>query len=218
MATQCFTCMHVRPLSCTGRTANPLRSAAAAVSQRSAARRSRVSRLPTRAGLDLDWSDPDTLIGLAGAVLGIAVGIGAPLFYISRDEADEKRLEELRELNRQTYKETGEYMTEVGPYPPHVLSLQAYFRRHLSLRMQGAANEPSDSVSLSVLTPRPHVCAAGGDRSVPPTPLDRPQVRVLESTCFQSVSWVLSVRMLMLIICPGLAGSSWTMIDTIGSS
>ena len=81
--------------------------------------------MATRAGLDLDWSDPDTLIGLAGAVLGITVGIGAPLFYISRDEADEKRLEELRELNRQTYKETGEYMTEVGSHPPHSLPLSA---------------------------------------------------------------------------------------------
>ena len=121
MATQCFTCMHARPLPRAGRAADPFRSAAAAVTQRSAARRPRASRLTTRAGLDLDWSDPDTLIGLAGAVLGIAVGIGAPLFYISRDEADEKRLEELRELNRQTYKETGEYMTEVGPSPPHVL-------------------------------------------------------------------------------------------------
>ena len=101
-------------LTSTYRTANPLRSAAtAAVYQRRAACKPRVSRLPTRAGLDIDWSDPDTLIGLAGAVLGITVGIGAPLFYISRDEADEKRLEELRELNRQTYKETGEYLTEV---------------------------------------------------------------------------------------------------------
>ena len=122
MATQCSTCMHARPLACTGRIANPLRSAVAATSQRSTARRPRVSRVATRAGLDLDWSDPDTLIGLAGAVLGITVGIGAPLFYISRDEADEKRLEELRELNRQTYKETGEYMTEVrGPSLPQSL-------------------------------------------------------------------------------------------------
>ena len=43
---------------------------------------------PPRA-LDLDWSDPDTLTGAAGAVLGLLVGIGAPLFYISRDEKDE---------------------------------------------------------------------------------------------------------------------------------
>ncbi|CAL8469063.1 g8604 [Coccomyxa elongata] len=43
---------------------------------------------------------------------GLLVGIGAPLFYISRDEKDEQRLEELRELNRQTFKETGEYLSE----------------------------------------------------------------------------------------------------------
>ncbi|KAK9821927.1 hypothetical protein WJX81_001988 [Elliptochloris bilobata] len=65
-----------------------------------------------RAGLEIDWSDPDTLVGVAGAVLGLAVGIGAPLFYISRDERDEARLEELRQLNRQTFKETGEYLSE----------------------------------------------------------------------------------------------------------
>ena len=51
---------------------------------------------------------------MAGGILGLAIGIGAPLFYISRDEIDEKRLEELRELNRQTFKETGEYLSEVG--------------------------------------------------------------------------------------------------------
>ena len=38
---------------------------------------------------------------------------GAPLFYISRDERDDQRLEELRQLNRQTFKETGEYLSEV---------------------------------------------------------------------------------------------------------
>lgn len=74
----------------------------------------RAARTVPRAGLEIDWSDPDTLIGVAGGVLGLVVGIGAPLFYISRDEKDEERLEELRELNRQTFKETGEYLTEVG--------------------------------------------------------------------------------------------------------
>ncbi len=73
--------------------------------------------LAPRAGLEFDWSDPDTLVGVAGAVLGLAVGIGAPLFYISRDERDDKRLEELRELNRQTYKETGEYLSDVRVAP-----------------------------------------------------------------------------------------------------
>ena len=73
----------------------------------------RVQQAP-RAGLEIDWSDPDTLTAVAGGVLGLLVGIGAPLFYISRDEIDEKRLEELRELNRQTFKETGEYLSEVN--------------------------------------------------------------------------------------------------------
>lgn len=67
-----------------------------------------------RSGIELDWSDPDTLTGAFAAVLGIAVGIGAPLFYISRDRADDKRLDDLRELNRQNYKETGKYLTEVS--------------------------------------------------------------------------------------------------------
>ena len=56
-------------------------------------------------------------VGVAGAVLGLAVGIGAPLFYISRDERDDARLEELRQLNRQTFKETGEYLSEARGLP-----------------------------------------------------------------------------------------------------
>ena len=64
------------------------------------------------ADLDIDWSDPDTQIGALGAVLGLALGIGAPAFYASRDNRDEERLEELRALNRATYEETGEYMTD----------------------------------------------------------------------------------------------------------
>ena len=50
---------------------------------------SRSSILPAPRALDLDWSDPDTLIGALGGVLGLLVGIGAPLFYISRDKKDE---------------------------------------------------------------------------------------------------------------------------------
>eukprot|EP01026_Neomeris_dumetosa_P043670 TRINITY_DN366_c0_g1_i3.p3 TRINITY_DN366_c0_g1~~TRINITY_DN366_c0_g1_i3.p3 ORF type:complete len:125 (-),score=11.88 TRINITY_DN366_c0_g1_i3:32-406(-) len=71
-------------------------------------RRSRVARR----AIELDWSDPDTWIGLAGAVLGVVVGIGTPLFYISRDNRDDERLEELREINRTNFKETGEYLSE----------------------------------------------------------------------------------------------------------
>lgn len=65
------------------------------------------------AALEIDWSDSDTWVGIAGAVLGVGLGLGAPIFYASRDSIDEKRLEELRELNRKTFKETGEYLTEV---------------------------------------------------------------------------------------------------------
>lgn len=79
-----------------------------------ASRRQTAQRQQIRAGIELDWSDPDTLTGAFGAVLGIVVGIGAPLFYISRDNADDKRLSDLRELNRQNYKETGKYLSEVG--------------------------------------------------------------------------------------------------------
>lgn len=49
---------------------------------------------------------------MAGLALGLLFGIGAPAWYINRTERDEERLEELRAMNRATYKETGEYMTE----------------------------------------------------------------------------------------------------------
>eukprot|EP00877_Chromochloris_zofingiensis_P002484 jgi/Chrzof1/12236/Cz06g26170.t1 len=67
---------------------------------------------PLRA-IELDFSDPDTQVSVAGVVLGLLFGLGAPWFYISRAERDEERLEELRAINRATYEETGEYMSEV---------------------------------------------------------------------------------------------------------
>ncbi|KAF5836709.1 hypothetical protein DUNSADRAFT_5536 [Dunaliella salina] len=66
---------------------------------------------PARA-IELDFSDPDTQLAVAGVMLGLFAGIGAPLWYINRTERDEERLEELRAMNRANYSQTGEYMTE----------------------------------------------------------------------------------------------------------
>ena len=62
--------------------------------------------------MEVDWSDPDVQIGALGAVLGVGLGIGVPIFYVSRDERDEERLEELRALIRATKDATGEYMSD----------------------------------------------------------------------------------------------------------
>ncbi len=71
---------------------------------------------PVRA-IEIDWTDPDTQIAVAGCVLGLVAGLGAPIWYINRAEKDEERLEELRALNRATFNQTGEYMSEVRPWP-----------------------------------------------------------------------------------------------------
>lgn len=62
--------------------------------------------------IELDFSDPDTQLSMAGLVLGLVFGLGAPAWYINRTERDEERLEELRAINRATFKETGEYMSD----------------------------------------------------------------------------------------------------------
>ena len=72
--------------------------------------------------LSIDWSSADTWIGVGGAVAGLAFGIGIPAFYMSIQSKDEERLEELRELNRQTYKETGQYLSEVRTPSFHSMS------------------------------------------------------------------------------------------------
>jgi len=100
-------CLTARPFS--GRQVPLVNCRRQQISRKHVASRQRV-----QAGIELDWSDPDTLTGAFAAVLGIVVGIGAPLFYISRDNADDKRLADLRELNRQNYKETGKYLSEAS--------------------------------------------------------------------------------------------------------
>merc|ERR1719379_3070972 len=66
--------------------------------------------------LDINVAESDTQIAIAGVMLGAIVGIGAPIFYASRDEADEKRLKEIRALNKATKEATGEYMNEKEIY------------------------------------------------------------------------------------------------------
>jgi MFS family permease len=53
-------------------------------------------------------------LAAAMGLLGLVAGLGAPIWYISRTERDEERLEELRAMNRANYSATGEYMTEVS--------------------------------------------------------------------------------------------------------
>lgn len=45
-------------------------------------------------------------------MIGLALGVGFPLFMISRDDLDEERVEAIRELNRETYEATGEYLSK----------------------------------------------------------------------------------------------------------
>lgn len=67
--------------------------------------------------IELDFSDPDTQLSMAGLVLGLVFGIGAPVWYASRADRDEELLEEVRSLNRANYEATGEYLTEVSRVP-----------------------------------------------------------------------------------------------------
>lgn len=62
--------------------------------------------------IELDFSDPDTQLAVAGCVLGVVFGLGTPLWYINRTERDEERLDELRALNRANFQATGDYLSE----------------------------------------------------------------------------------------------------------
>ena len=78
-----------------------------------ARRKSSRQRSTACRALEIDWSDPETYFFLLASLAGIGAGIGIPAFFSSRIEKDEQNLEELRRLNRETFKETGKYLTEV---------------------------------------------------------------------------------------------------------
>lgn len=65
------------------RRATPQGRPAAARMARSNVPRSRSATVSVRAAIELDFSDPDTIIGIAGAVLGVVAGIGAPILYMT---------------------------------------------------------------------------------------------------------------------------------------
>ena len=56
--------------------------------------------------------DGETLTTVLAAVLGIAAGLGIPIFFVTQENRDKERIEEIRELNRATLKATGEQMSE----------------------------------------------------------------------------------------------------------
>lgn len=95
-----------------------LRAPSALVSQRPCARplqRPAVKMQPCRA-LEIDFADPDTWVGLFAAVGGLGAGLGFLIFSENRIDEDEKSLEDLRKLNRETFKETGQYLSKVCCY------------------------------------------------------------------------------------------------------
>lgn len=67
--------------------------------------------------MDIDFSDPGTVQAVIGAVVGLGLGLGIPIFITSREERDEKRVANIRELNKATKEATGEYLSEVGTNP-----------------------------------------------------------------------------------------------------
>jgi hypothetical protein len=56
--------------------------------------------------------DEETITTVVAAVLGIAAGLGIPIFFVTQEKRDKERIEEIRELNRATLKATGEQMSE----------------------------------------------------------------------------------------------------------
>ena len=84
MATAACSLQQQRPAAAARRSASLRPTTAAPARRQQPACRlqpPRAVELAQLAALDIDWTDPDTQIGALGAVLGLALGIGAPAFY-----------------------------------------------------------------------------------------------------------------------------------------
>jgi hypothetical protein len=103
-----------------------------------------------RRAIELDFSDPDTQLSVAGVVLGLVFGLGAPIWYASRADRDEELLEEVRALNRANYEATGEYLSEVsvGVGASFFLGSLSHPRRRLSLAAGSFAGGDSTKARL----------------------------------------------------------------------
>lgn len=109
------------------------------------------------------WTGPDlsaacsadTWFAVGAGVLGLGVGIGAPTVYVLLQEQDEKKLQELRELNRKSKEETGEYMSEV----------------------RGALLQHAHRMRYALSWTQIQSSCAGGNCRVQEAAMDRPQVQ-----------------------------------------
>lgn len=68
-------------------------------------------RVP-RKGVSCYAVSQEVLLGAAAGVLGIGTGIGLPILFGKLEQRDKDRLERVRQINRQTLKETGETLPE----------------------------------------------------------------------------------------------------------
>eukprot|EP00976_Prorocentrum_cordatum_P104668 1193988-Prorocentrum_minimum.AAC.2 len=57
--------------------------------------------------------DGDTVGAVLAGVAGITCGLGIPIFFAKMEARDKARVEELRDMNRQNLKATGETLSEV---------------------------------------------------------------------------------------------------------
>mmetsp|Transcript_16128 Transcript_16128/g.26040 ORF Transcript_16128/g.26040 Transcript_16128/m.26040 type:complete len:134 (+) Transcript_16128:20-421(+) len=56
--------------------------------------------------------DSEKITIIVATICGLGAGLGIPIFFVSQENRDKERLDEIRDLNRATLKATGEQMSE----------------------------------------------------------------------------------------------------------